>query len=174
MPVCRKCENQFPNRMVCGGKLRNVSKRAYCLDCSPWGQHNTRRLETPSNDLCRLCHKQGTERNRKLCKGCNIKVRRWRLKITAINYLGGKCQRCGLVYNRNFAIFDFHHRDGQDKDYNISGRWQATGWDEIKSELDKCELLCSSCHRLTHCNPTTEVLDVIYDYAGAWELGDRP
>ena len=68
-----------------------------------------------------------------------------KLKEQAIAYLGGKCERCG--YNRCNAALDFHHKDPSQKDFGIAAKGHTRSWDAIKKELDKCELVCSNCHR---------------------------
>jgi len=73
-------------------------------------------------------------------------IRRKALQEKAINYLGGKCQICG--YDKCTSAMDFHHRDPNGKDFNISTA--LTSWKRIEKELDKCELLCSRCHREVH------------------------
>lgn len=47
MPVCGLCADSFPNLVVIQGKQRNLSSRKYCLKCSPWGKHNTRKIAKP-------------------------------------------------------------------------------------------------------------------------------
>lgn len=69
------------------------------------------------------------------------------LKIKAIEYKGGKCIKCG--YDKCYAAFDFHHRNPLEKEFS----WhfmRRKSWDTIKTELDKCDLLCANCHRETH------------------------
>jgi len=96
--------------------------------------------------VCLVCKKKTSSR-RKRCDSCNTKIRRYRAKKAGVEYLGGKCNRCGWV--GNLAGFDFHHLEG--KDYNINAVKMAnTKWEEVKKELDKCELLCALCHRIEH------------------------
>ena len=78
------------------------------------------------------------------------KKRRIVHKQRAIEYLGGKCIRCG--YNRNWAALDLHHTNGDDKDLCISNIMHFS-WVKILKELEKCILLCANCHREEH-NPT--------------------
>lgn len=72
--------------------------------------------------------------------------RRRLLRERAIAYLGGCCRICG--YDKWPSAFDFHHLDPRGKDFTISEA--MTSWERIKPELDKCELLCSNCHREVH------------------------
>ena len=69
------------------------------------------------------------------------------MKARCIAYLGGACKVCG--YNKSHAALEFHHRDPSSKEFQLStGR--TKGWERTKSELDKCDLLCSNCHREVH------------------------
>lgn len=69
-------------------------------------------------------------------------------KREAVEYLGGKCQQCGLQ-DECVNVYDFHHRDPSDKDYEIAAR-RYLNFEEMKKELDKCDLLCAICHRKIH------------------------
>lgn len=83
------------------------------------------------------------------CKSCfnaSNDKRRDLLKEKAILYKGGECIRCHLKYPETPAfIFDFHHRDPTTKE-----QWESIrkwGWERIRIEIDKCDLVCSNCHR---------------------------
>lgn len=87
-----------------------------------------------------------------LCKTCRCDYasnRRREIKKQAVEYLGGECVDCHLRTHR-VEVYDFHHRDPTGKDFSIGK--QAKSFSKIKSELDKCELLCATCHRLRHGN----------------------
>ena len=74
-----------------------------------------------------------------------------------VKYLGGECLHCGLVANPcNLPVFDFHHRDPSQKDFGI-GDHVTSDWQKLRSELDKCDLLCANCHRLIHAKYVQEV-----------------
>lgn len=72
----------------------------------------------------------------------------WEQKRLAVEYKGGKCAHCGGVFHQ--AAFDFHHRDPREKEYHLSQLLAARGFEAAKQELDKCDLLCSNCHRIHH------------------------
>ena len=89
--------------------------------------------------------------------------RKQQRKLEMCNLLGGECARCKLettVYN--IAVFDFHHKNENSKEYDPSDMVNMS-WERIKSELTKCEMLCSNCHRMHHYG--TSVLDDI----GGWD-----
>lgn len=53
----------------------------------------------------------------------------------------------------SISHLDFHHCDPDKKDFNISSI-PAQSWEKNKTkiikELDKCQILCSNCHRYIH------------------------
>jgi predicted nucleic acid-binding Zn ribbon protein len=151
MKECKLCGKFFPSTIIIDGKRRNLSNRKYCLECSPFGKHNTSPLEKREQN-CVQCGKELRGNQRKYCsKKCAIifsqKKRLQNNKQKAIDYMGGKCQVCG--YNRYNGALDFHHLDPTKKDKRIS-RYCYIGWDKLKEELDKCILVCSNCHREIH------------------------
>ncbi|AHB40681.1 TPA: hypothetical protein DHW62_02145 [candidate division WWE3 bacterium] len=77
-----------------------------------------------------------------------VSKRRRKLKMLAVEYLGNKCNLCG--YNKCFAALEFHHKDGQKKDFGLASRGLTRSWETIKRELEKCVLVCSNCHKEIH------------------------
>lgn len=78
----------------------------------------------------------------------SIAVMNWRnrTKLKLVEYKGGKCEECG--YDKPVpAAYDFHHHN-DDKDFTISGK--SWGFEKLKREADKCQLLCKNCHAETH------------------------
>lgn len=83
------------------------------------------------------------------CIPCRLNYgteRRKKLKQLAVEYKGGICVDCKLK-TKNYCVYDFHHVDGT-KEFTISESTKSL--ETIKSELDKCILLCSNCHRIRH------------------------
>jgi hypothetical protein len=104
--------------------------------------------------LCANCHGSLTKQISR-AKPISYKGQeRYRRKQDAhqqrcIDYIGGRCQICGLV-TEDYACYDFHHIDQTTKLYNI-GVLINKDWDTVvKPELDKCGLLCANCHREIH------------------------
>lgn len=56
------------------------------------------------------------------------------------------CKNCG---NEDFRVLEFHHN--RDKDFVISNA-AISGFsiEKIKSEIEKCDVLCANCHRIEH------------------------
>jgi hypothetical protein len=74
--------------------------------------------------------------------------RRRKLKELAIAYKGGACVNCG--YKKCNSALEFHHLDAFNKDFSIGVQGYTRSWESIKTELDKCILVCANCHREIH------------------------
>ena len=77
-----------------------------------------------------------------------VTKRRKKIRLKAIEHLGGKCTRCG--YNKYPEVMEFHHRDPSQKDFNISKKGHCRSWERVKKEIEKCDLFCANCHREVH------------------------
>jgi hypothetical protein len=106
-------------------------------------------LDRVYSDFCSVCKKSiaGNMRNRRRCHSCNTRIRRYRAKLAAVELGGGKCNRCG--WSGDIAAYEFHHSDPSEKKFAI-GSAANKSWSVIKKEVEKCELLCSNCHRIEH------------------------
>lgn len=165
MKTCRKCGLTFKQIQKINGKQHNLSKRVYCLSCSPFGQRNNRILEVYNSKfkICPRCELQlpissfyVSQPSGKinsycsLCASAESAERKRKLKMSCVAYLGGSCIRCG--YNKCLGALEFHHRDPSKKDFGIANFRGSKLTNTITNELDKCDLLCSNCHREEHWN----------------------
>lgn len=161
--TCHKCGRPFPIFIIDeNGKKLTFNKRKYCLVCSPYKSHNTRRLEDfEENELkCLECDKPLMGNQRKFCcKRCkNIswnsgnnrentldykRKRRREHAKRAKQYMGGKCSSCG--FTGETICFDYHHI--AKKKAEIS-KMMTNSWASIKKELDNCIMLCGNCHAM--------------------------
>lgn len=120
-----------------------------------------------SKSVCICCTKKFENlqnRKRKRCHSCNTKIRRFRAKIAAIEFLGGCCSHCG--YDAHPSALEFHHVNATNKDFTISSVSNKS-WVSIKEELLKCILLCSNCHRIEHGERYKgEFIDIALSYNG--------
>lgn len=82
------------------------------------------------------------------CRSASVQKRRITIKEMAVEYKGGKCERCG--YSTCIDALDFHHLDPKQKDFGISAKGFTRSWESVKNELDKCMMVCSNCHREIH------------------------
>lgn len=72
-----------------------------------------------------------------------VAKRRRKIKTLAIEYKGGKCQVCG--YSKYPGALDLHHITN--KKFGIGDKGYTRSWKTVKTELDKCVLVCANCHR---------------------------
>lgn len=129
--VCA-CGRIIPFTCVIDGKKRNLKNRKFCLDCSPFGRHNTRNLSMPRSDP--------SEKFRKYQE----RERRDR-KERPVEMLGGCCSVCG--YRKCIAALEFHHRDPEQKSFPLSKENLLKRWPVVLAESEKCVLYCANCHR---------------------------
>jgi hypothetical protein len=88
-------------------------------------------------------------------KTVGYKTSQRRYKIKSLTYVQGViadwkakgCQVCGHVAPDKPWRFDAHHTDPGQKEYLIS---RMSSIIKIKSELEKCIVVCSNCHRDIH------------------------
>jgi hypothetical protein len=151
MRSCDLCGNKIPRSKSIDGKVRNLANRRYCLDCSPFGAHNTRRLETTVSEgrklQCKHCgrpYQYGRyNRNRSHCPTCVTATKRQNLKRKMLAYAGGACQLCR--YDKCDGALTFHHLDPATKTFQLS-RAYVHSWENIILEMHKCVLVCNRCH----------------------------
>ncbi len=124
--------------------MRWLYGRRFCLECSPFGAHNTSKLPPGLSASPELDEVRRRKRNAKTYR--SLKRRRLRRKVELIAAHGGRCLDCG--YADCVAAFDFHHRDASTKTFALaefSGSLQR-----LREETEKCDLLCANCHRVRH------------------------
>lgn len=162
MKICSKCNNKFPVIILIDDIKRNLNNRKYCLDCSPFKSHNTKKLN--NDKKCIICNfdLQGNQ-----TKFCSIKckqnstntnecdtyyyqyLRGVKRKLELIELKGGGCNSCG--YKKNISALEFHHLDSKEKEHSLNVRFLSNNkWSNILIEAEKCELLCSNCHKEKH------------------------
>lgn len=152
MADCRRCGARIPATATIGGKTRVLSSRRYCLSCSPFGAHNTRRLDaSPAETMrrCAVCEKPypaGRGQYADTCRSCRVVRRRQDLKKLAVAHLGGRCALCG--YDRCLAALQFHHLEPGQKDFQVAE--YSRSWERVRAEAEKCLLVCANCHAEVH------------------------
>tara|TARA_Y100001937_G_scaffold23994_1_gene34473 strand:- start:41 stop:424 length:384 start_codon:yes stop_codon:yes gene_type:complete len=108
----------------------------YCKTTKPISEFYKRRGKIGGSSYC------------KPCTNAETSLRAIAFKEKCVEYKGGKCEICG--YDKYFGALEFHHKDPSQKDLQISKVRTRTFNSKIKKELDKCQILCSNCHREIH------------------------
>lgn len=79
----------------------------------------------------------------------NQKKRALLRKYEEIMRRGGACEICG--YCKNIAALEFHHKNPEEKEFNIDMRkFSNMTLEKLEAELEKCILVCANCHRELH------------------------
>jgi hypothetical protein len=65
------------------------------------------------------------------------------------------CSNCGIIDPR---VLDLHHSDESKKTFTVAYFRRALGFERIKREVEKCEVLCANCHRILHWEKRQQVV----------------
>jgi hypothetical protein len=109
---------------------KDMDKPCDCQSCDRRYQHDPKKGNTVE-----------------LCNTCLVNERRFAAKQKCVDYKGGKCERCG--YDKSLRALSFHHKDPSKKAFAIAGS-HTRSWKALKTEVDKCLLLCANCHMEEH------------------------
>lgn len=91
------------------------------------------------------------------CSSCENLIRKTRFYTLVEEYLNTKnlyykCSKCEDT--DSYGFLEFHHIDPNNKDFNIGNVPKSISEDYfldfVVPELDKCVLLCPSCHKREH------------------------
>lgn len=131
--ICAKCNStksisEFHNR-----KKEKDGKSKHCKQCAT--EHNKKEYYEKYKESH---NKKIVERRRNKKLDYDVYIRS----------LGLKCIKCGVNHP---ATLDFHHRDPSKKEDTVSNlKWSGCSLERLKLEIDKCDILCSNCHRILH------------------------
>lgn len=164
--MCLDCSPKRRDNLIhkkckeCGQDFRKThrSTRENCYGCQPEGKNH---LTTTHCSDCgiKLNKENGKFRKNRnkfdpQCRSCNSereRARKRERKQQYVDYKGGKCCRCG--YDKSLVALDLHHRNPEEKEFEFF-QGPILG-SKVKAELDKCDLVCSNCHREIH----AEIMD---------------
>lgn len=106
---------------------------------------------------CKYCNKDFKKRsNKKYCsRECKEKYNRLKKYLEKKKFIldykeNKKCSVCG--WNKFTPILEFHHKDKNKKDYEISKLCLrgSRNYKRLNEEMKKCVLLCPNCHKELH------------------------
>ncbi len=126
-----------------------------CATCREWKKEDDFNWRFKSlgirHPTCRECHKpfrKNWYENNKKRHLQQVKERKHEARNAArefvYNYLSTHpCAECGEA---NPVVLEFHHREGKEKAISemVGGGYPI---ETIRSEIDKCDVLCANCHR---------------------------
>lgn len=100
--------------------------------------------------ICECGKPNGRKKDGSLCGNCSQRMRRLLRKLALIERAGGRCVRCG--WSGHPAGYEFHHPDPSIKEGDPCEMLRKYNWDRVLQEIDKCELLCATCHNIASAN----------------------
>ena len=69
-----------------------------------------------------------------------LRATRWAWLDKYKTWIG--CCRCG-----DGTPLEFHHRDPVTKSFNVGRNFHTSPWRAVLAEVEKCDVLCTACHR---------------------------
>lgn len=130
MKKCGNCKNIFEDSFFSIRKYKNGKQvlRSYCKKCESLLKSNWYKKNKD------LVHSR-TKNHR-----AEIRNILWSIKDNLC------CKNCG---ENNIYTLEFHHRDSRDKDFPLNLSWGYSK-EKVLNEIEKCDILCSNCHRKIH------------------------
>lgn len=127
--ICRKCKLTKDSNEFVNCKSKKSGKITLCKECKKILDNISYRKRRDS-----ILKQKKDKKSSLLYELSKIKIE--------------GCKKCG---ERRQYLLDFHHLKGNKKDFNIgSSIFRGKSFDIILSEIDKCIILCSNCHREFH------------------------
>ena len=122
--ICYKCKKDKPTEEFFPSELRNRLQR--CKSCSMLYQKNMYQKHKPKRMAWQ-------------------KKRRYKNVERLIKLKDNPCMDCGQKFH--FSAMDYDHKG--DKKYIVSHVVRSLcSWNTIMKEINKCDLVCSNCHRV--------------------------
>lgn len=122
---CSKCKQFKEEREFSKCSKRKCGIQVYCKECSK--NHSKIRFQkNPEPYLART------------------KISRLAIKSKIDEIKNVPCMDCGNSFPP--YVMDFDHISN--KEFNIGSDWRKTSWVKILKEIQKCEIICSNCHRI--------------------------
>lgn len=132
---------------ISGGADRKTCSK--CKVSKPTGEFNFRHKATKTRlSYCKECGKILTRshyRNNKrqyLDRNARSYLKRRELVREMKSHA---CADCGLQYP--YYVMDFDHREGEVKEYELN-RIDRMSMKALLREIEKCDVVCSNCHRV--------------------------
>lgn len=115
--------------------------------------YKSARLPLGVQSHCKQCSNVGYKKSR-LKSGDKWKPARKALReLYAHRFVAWRnTQSCLLCNENESSCLDLHHVDPNVKDIEISKVYRAWSWERLQTEISKCVVLCSNCHRKVHVN----------------------
>jgi len=128
--ICTKCNQEKPVDQFRWREKSKDKRQPHCKECM--NAHEASRWLIDANLRSRRQQQNKARQKR------NIEYMR--------EYISARsCEECG---DNDPRVLEFHHIDPSTKLKNVSAMWhRSDSIESIMKEVEKCQLLCASCHR---------------------------
>ncbi len=113
--------------------------------------HKDNRKKSGLRSYCKTCSriytKTWNERNKEKYRSYMKKSYDKRRELYIDYKKELKCQKCGENHS---ACLVFHHKNSEEKDFDIAGSIHTKSVKRVMDEIVKCDVLCANCHRKLH------------------------
>lgn len=128
---------------------KNLPPKTHCINGHEFTPENTGYRS--SYRYCRECQKLRTIKynekhpDRQAARVARTKNNARAIKSNLVEYKGRKCADCNGVFHP--CVYHFDHRDPRNKNKGVA-QIMHRPLEEIKKEVDKCDLVCANCHAI--------------------------
>jgi hypothetical protein len=95
----------------------------------------------------RECRRRWYSNNKESEKN-HVKKRKEKIRKWFENYKSNL--KCAICSENHLATLEFHHNSNNKENGIADMTHNGYSIDKIKKEIEKCEILCSNCHRKEH------------------------
>ena len=146
--ICSKCKMEYP---ITEFRWRNKAKGTLHSQCKSCEKERDK------------IHYQESKARRDSVRETAFMQKSNNLGIVDAALLKG-CRKCGET---RYYVLDFHHRNPAEKVGTISHMVKSSSYEKVLKEVEKCDVLCSNCHREFHHLEAFQ--GISYDeYINAW------
>lgn len=144
MKTCTKCLvikdlSDFPVRNKRTGRLHTNCFLCIKKAARQWAENNRARKSKYAQEYYRK--NEGATRRQKTWGSRHLGIRDWLIALKS-----NPCFDCGKSFH--FSVMDLDHVRGTKLFAISSMHGRAISDDDFLSEIQKCDLVCSNCHRL--------------------------
>ncbi len=126
LKICKKCDDEFEYKFFSKNRRRKDGHQDWCKAC------------IKIRDAAQ--YEKHPEKFAKWSKSRRIEVRQ-----KVFEYLlSHPCIECG---ERNIIVLEFDHRTQTTKRFDVMSATHGHSWKTIKTEIDKCDVVCANCHK---------------------------
>lgn len=127
MKLCRRCKIEKSKEQFSKRSRGKDGLSAWCKQC--FSDYDRERYQNGD--------KERKQRNNKARRD-KMRDNLWQLLCNS------ECRACG---NNDPEVLEFDHRDETEKQFNVSEMLHSYSWENILTEIAKCDILCANCHR---------------------------